>query len=247
MANSLLALAVPSLMLVPAMGLLSLFNSSRDVGNELKRKALHVTVGLTALSFPIFLSTPWLVCTATCVALAWMIAVRKLPSLRRQFGACLHDTQRVSFGEIYFALAIGVLLLLTVNRPLLYVIPLLIVTLADTAAAIVGRLFPAGPLTGIASGKTISGSAAFLVVAVITTYLTLYAFTNMSFPDTAGIALVVGGVSCLAEAISKRGLDNVFVPAVAYVALLFFDIPQIAGNASVAHLLHDLSARVMGA
>jgi len=195
----------------------------------------------------LYLSTPWMVCTAVGAAIGWMIAVRQLPSLRRRFGACLHDTRRISYGEIYFAMAIGALLLLTVNRPLLYVIPLLILTLADAAAAIVGRLFPAVPLKGIATGKTMSGCTAFLTVAVIVTHLTLLAFTNMSFPGAASIALVVGSVTCFVEAVSKRGLDNIFVPVAAYVVLVLFDIPQTAGNASVAHLFRDLSALVMGA
>jgi phytol kinase len=224
MDSSLFALAIPPLLLIPAMGLLSRIRSSLDITEELKRKALHVATGLTALSFPLYFTSPWMVCAALGMVLAWMIAVRRLPLLRQRFGACLHTTKRVSFGEIHFALALAVLLLLTPSQPLLYVIPLLVLTLADSAAAIAGRLAPLGKLRGPAAGKTLVGCATFAVVAFLTTQLLLLSFTDLGFLNVSGIALAVAATSCIAEAVSHRGLDNIFIPAAAYSTLLVFNI-----------------------
>ena len=224
MESSWFALAIPPLLLIPAMGLLSHIRSSRDIAEEFKRKTLHVATGLTALSFPLYFTTPVLVCTGLGIVLAWMVAVRKLPVLRRQFGGCLHNSQRVSFGEIYFALALAALLLLTPDRPLMYVIPLLVLTLADSAAAIAGRLAPYGKLRGLAAGKTISGSATFALVAFLTTQTALHVFAEPGFAAETGMALTVALTTCIAEAVSRRGLDNLFVPAAAYVTLMFFNI-----------------------
>lgn len=225
MENTLIALAIPSLLLVPAMGLASRLKCRRAIGNELKRKALHICTGLAALSFPIFLTSPWLICTALGVVVVWMIAVRLLPSLRLGIGACLHDTQRISYGEIYFTLSVAALLLMTGGRPLLYVIPLLILTLADAAAAIIGRLGSERPLREFANGKTLRGCLAFAVVAFLITQIMLATFTDLGLLHTIGAALVMAITSCIAELVARRGLDNVLIPAVSYTTLLLLDIP----------------------
>ena len=224
MESSWFALAIPPMLLIPAMGLLSRIHSSRDITGELKRKALHIATGLTALSFPLYFTAPWMVCTGLGMVVAWMIAVRQLPLLRERFGACLHGAKRDSFGEIYFALALAALLLLTPERPLLYVIPLLILTLADSAAAIAGRLMPIGKLQGLAAGKTVVGCVAFVAVAFITTALSLLTFTELAFGPVTGIALIVALTSSAAETVSRRGLDNISIPAAAYTTLLLFNI-----------------------
>ena len=244
METSLIALLIPPLLLVPAMGFLSRIHCKREITGELRRKALHVGTGLVALSFPIYLTTPWMVLTALSVVIAWMIAVRRIAVLRVRFGSCLHDTKRASFGEIYFALSIASLMLLTADRPLFFVIPLLILTLADSAAAIVGRLIPVGPLGGVASGKTMSGCIAFVIVAFALTASLLAAFTTLSWYQTIEIALVMACVTCIAELVSKRGFDNVLIPAVAYATLQLMNVPQISGDGVVAQIYRDVSALI---
>ena len=159
MDDSLLLLVLPPLMLVPAMGLLSMVRSTHKIGQELKRKSFHVCVGLVSLSFPLILNEPWKAMTGMGLAIAWMSAVRILPCLQRHFGSVLQDCDRKSMGEVYFALSIGALILLTPDSPLLYIIPVLILTLADTAAAIFGRLIPSKPLTGFLRGKSVAKCA----------------------------------------------------------------------------------------
>jgi phytol kinase len=244
MENSLIVLFIPPLLLVPAMGFLSRIECTREISRELKRKALHVGTGLVALSFPLYLTTPWMILTPLGVIVGWMLAVRHLPVLRRRFGSCLHDTKRASYGEIYFALSIASLMLLTADRPLLFVIPLLILTLADAAAAIVGRLIPVGPLGGIARGKTTSGCIAFVAVAFLTTQVLLFAFTTLPVFQTFQVALVVAGATCIAELVSKRGFDNFLIPAVAYAALQLMNIPQATADGSVAQFCRSVSALV---
>jgi len=223
--NTLFALALPSLLLVPAMGLASRLKCRRGIGNELKRKALHICTGLAALTFPVFLTSPWQICTALGVVVAWMIAVRISPWLRRGIGACLHDSQRISYGEIYFALSVAALLLMTGERPLLYIIPLLILTFADAAAAIIGRLWPFGPLRGFANGKTLSGCMAFAAVTFLITQIALRSFTDLSLLHTIGVALAMAVTGCIAELAGRRGFDNVLIPAVSFATFLLLDVP----------------------
>ena len=69
MDNPFLAFAIPSLLVVPAMGLLSRISADSPFATEVRRKALHVAVGLAALSFPLFLTTPAMVLTAVAAVL----------------------------------------------------------------------------------------------------------------------------------------------------------------------------------
>ena len=114
---------LPPLLLIPAMGILSGLKSSGAVACELRRKALHVGVGLTSLFFPYILTESWMVISALTMIACWMIAVRRVPLLRRRFGAVLHDAKRISHGELYFALAIAGLMLAASDKPLLFVVP----------------------------------------------------------------------------------------------------------------------------
>jgi dolichol kinase len=118
--------------------------------------------------------------------------------LQRHFGTVLHDIRRESFGEIYFAISIAGLLLLTQSKPLFFVIPILILALADASAAIVGKVFPVGPLAGIARGKTTAGCATFFVVAFIVSFWSLEYFTDLPI---AHALMVATGRAC-------RGLSD---------------------------------------
>jgi len=219
MDDSLLLLVLPPLMLVPAMGLLSMVRSTHKIGQELKRKSFHVGVGLASLSFPLVLNESWKAMAGMALAIAWMSAVRTLPCLQRHFGSVLQDCDRKSMGEVYFALSIGALILLTPDSPLLYIIPVLILTLADTAAAIFGRLIPSKPLTGILRDKSVAGCTAFFTVAAVICVVMLTVYTTLPAWQITTATLIVATATCLAEAVCRRGLDNLMVPLVSWAVL----------------------------
>ncbi|MDA0993513.1 MAG: hypothetical protein O3A13_07745 [Proteobacteria bacterium] len=216
------ALLLPPLLLVPAMGLLSVIESDSALEAEIRRKAFHVSIGVAALTFPVFLTTPWMVLVAFSLAAAWMVVVRQVPCVRQRFGAVLHDADRVSHGELYFAGSIAALLLASHGEAVLYVVPLLILTISDAVAAVVGRAYPMSPLSGPAAGKTASGSAAFFVSAIVVSWPALVGMTDFSLAASFAIALMVASATCLAEAVSTRGFDNLAVPAVALIILKIF-------------------------
>ena len=219
MDNPVFALLVPSLLLVPAMGLLSRLEGGSPVRQEVRRKALHVLGGLVALSFPLFLTSGWMVFLALGLVLSWMLAARTIPVLKHRFGCVLHDAGRDSRGELYFALAIAGLLLLTNSNPILYVVPVLLLSLADAAAAIVGRGWPRGRLPIAGGDKTVSGSLAFFVAAFAITTTSLWWFSPLGPLPVFAVSMVVATTSTVAEAVSTGGTDNLSVPATAWLVL----------------------------
>ena len=244
--SSLLPIAIPFVLLVAAMGMLSRIGSGHVIARELKRKALHISVGLTALSFPLFLNETWMIVAALGLVVAWLLAVRQIPALHRRFGSVLHEVRRESLGEIYFALSIAGLLLLTQDEPIFFVIPILILALADAFAAIVGNVFPIGPFAGIARGKTAAGCTAFFTVAFLASFGSLVVFADLQIVHASMVATVLAATTCVVEAISRRGIDNLVVPAMAYLILLFSNIPGDAGKANIVRLHVELNTLMAG-
>lgn len=208
---------LPPLLLAPAMGLLSLVRSTHRIGDEFRRKALHVATGLCALSLPSILPEPWMVVTGLVLVLSWMGAIRITPCLNRRFGPVLHDCRRRSMGEIWFALGLAILLLFTSG--LAFVIAVLVLALADAAAAIAGRMVPSRRLTGLMRGKTVAGCTAFFCTAVMICLPMLALHTDLSAARIATATLLVAALACIAEAGCRRGLDNLVVPLVTAAAI----------------------------
>ena len=246
MEDSLYLLVLPPLMLVPAMGLLSTIRSTHKIGQELKRKSFHVGVGLASLSFPLVLNEPWKVITGMSLAVAWMSAVRVLPCLQRHFGSVLHDCERKSMGEVHFALSIAGLLLITSSSPLLFAIPVLILALADAAAAIFGRLIPSTALSGLLRGKTVAGCSAFFLVAAAICVAMLTFYTALPAWQIALCALIVATATCLAEAICRHGLDNLVVPLVAWAVLSALQLSAAPAALAATDFRNSISLLIGG-
>lgn len=216
---SFIALALPPLLLVPAMGVLSGIRAVSPLQNELRRKALHVLTGLMALGLPYVLREPCLVLTTLVAVSGWMLAVRRVPALAARFGGVLHAAGRLSYGELYFALALAGLLLVCEPGSVMYVVPVLVLTLADTAAAVVGRALPWLPYGRDGNRKTLSGTLAFVVTAFVVCAAVLGAATHLTAGAIVAGALSVAMLASLAEALSSKGLDNLTVPAAVWCAL----------------------------
>lgn len=246
MDDSLFLFVLPPLLLVPAMGLLSMIRSTHKIGQELKRKSFHVGFGFVALSFPLIWTEPWMVVTGLSLGLAWMSAVRVLPCLQRYFGSVLHDCDRKSMGEVYFAVSVAGLMLVTDDSPLLYVIPILILSLADAAAAIFGRLIPSKALTGFLRGKSVAGCSAFFAVAAAICVAMLTVYTALPIWKIALCALIVATATCLAEAICRHGLDNLVVPLVAWAVLVALKLSAAPATIAVADFHNSISFLIAG-
>jgi len=246
MNSTLLALVLPPLLLVPAMGLLSRIQSNNGLAEEWRRKALHIGVGLVALTFPFYLTAAWMVIGALGLSLLWMVAVRRVPLLNKRFGCVLHDVDRISHGEIYYALAIAGLLLATFAEPLLYIIPLSILAIADAAAAIAGRTFTSRRLSGLFAGKTIIGCTTFFVVALSVCVLVLGTSTQLPITEIALSSIAVAVVTTLVEAVSRYGLDNILIPAAAWVVLKALQLPIYIEADGVAWLRESVDVLLRG-
>lgn len=187
------------------------------IAAEGQRKLVHVATGLTSLSFPWLFDNPLPVLVLMGVAIAMMLALR-LPQAAA-LGAVLHDVRRPSFGEIYLALAIVIVFFNSQSQPVLYVLPMLVITLSDTASALVGTSYGRRRFTVEDGSKSWEGVTAFVVVTWLVSMVTLLLFSEAPRLNVVILSLLIAAFCALVEADSWRGLDNLFVPVGAHLLL----------------------------
>lgn len=177
--------------------------------DEFSRKSVHITIGSFVAFWPFFLS--WGQIELLSVAFLLVVSVSKYLGL---FEA-IHSVQRPTWGELFFAAAVGVVALIAQDE-WVYAAALLQMSLADGMAAVIGTRF-GGRHKYLVFGypKSLVGSLSFFVVSVAI----LLAFNQVADESLPLVALI--GTSLLASGIENvgvKGSDNLLVPLV--VALI---------------------------
>ncbi|MEQ1552631.1 MAG: hypothetical protein ABL929_00560 [Ferruginibacter sp.] len=183
---------------------------------ELTRKFVHVGSGFIALLFPIMLSNHWFVLflsTSFLIILALSTRYKMLQSI--------NGISRYSVGSLAFPMAIYLCYVAFAyyESSILFYLPILILAICDPLAALVGKRWPLGKYSTTKESKTLMGSAAFFVSAVLITLLLMYLLhDNTHYPILA--ALFVALIATFTEAVSKNGYDNINVPTIVLFAYL---------------------------
>lgn len=194
---------------------LSLYQRTCAPRPETVRKLFHVCMGLVSLTLPLFFSSGWMVVALSAITIAALAAVRKRENLKRQFGNVICGVKRRSYGEIYFSIGVALTFCFAVGDWLAYSIAILILTLADAAAAVVGSRFGNLRFKLIQDQKSIEGSVTFFTVAFLCAYVPLLVFGEADWINALLTAMIVSLLLTAIEAAAWRGLDNLFIPLAA--------------------------------
>jgi len=188
------------------------------ISAEGKRKLIHVATGLASLSFPFLFDNPLPVLVLMSLAIGVMLVLR-LPQAAA-LGAVLHDVKRPSWGEVYLALAIVIVFFHAHGDPVLYVLPMLVITLSDTASALVGTSYGRRRFAVEEGTKSWEGVVAFFVVTWLVAMVTLLLLSDAPRLNVIILSLLIAAFCALVEADSWQGLDNLFVPVGAHLLLV---------------------------
>jgi phytol kinase len=182
------------------------------VAPEWTRKLVHVLMGLIASAFP------WIFTDARSVVFLCAIFTALLGgSLLRSSLPSVHQVERRTAGTLWFPIAVAVVFVCARGRRELYVIPMLVLTLADPAAAIVGRRY--GVHRFGRDSRSLEGSLAFLVVASLVLSVALALTTSLGGAASLAWALAIGIVLAGVEAVAPAGSDNLLIPVGAFLML----------------------------
>lgn len=184
---------------------------------EIQRKGIHVATGLFAIALPFLVTDRWPVVALITLGIVVMAAMR-IPALASGFGSALHGVARKSYGEILLALAVGFVFLRSRGDLILYALPLAVITLSDTAAALAGTAYGKRVFRIERGTKSAEGVAMFFLVTWIVAMSMLLLFTDVPRPNVFLMGVTVALFGALVEMDSWRGLDNLFVP----VAIHFY-------------------------
>lgn len=184
---------------------------------EVSRKLVHVATGSLALTFPLLFSSPLPVLVLFGIAIPLMFAIR-LGALGN-VGNVLHAVQRQSYGEVYLALAVAITFLRAEEQPVLYVLPILVITLSDTAAALIGTAYGRQRFHVEGGAKSVEGVVVFFFITWLASLIVLVLMSGAAPLNMVLISMLLAAFCALVEVDSWRGLDNLFVPIGAFLLL----------------------------
>ena len=172
---------------------------------EIPRKLAHVGAGGIACCAPLLITTHWAILFLTTSFALFLLLSRRLGLLRSLHG-------RAGAGDVVYPAGIYVAFVLAGGDALLFQLSVLVLALADPAAAFVGQRF--GRLRYRLAGVTrsLEGSLGFAATAFGITSLALIASGRLGAPAALLCASAVAVVVAALEAASPPGLDNLAVP-----------------------------------
>ncbi len=194
-----------------------------NVKVELTRKFVHIGTGLLTLLFPILLGNFWLV-----LLLCSTYAVILLLSLKFNFLKSINAIERKSAGSIAYPISVSACYLVFDyfhQQYIYFYLPILILAICDPVAALTGKRWPIGKYKIGRGNKTMMGSGMFFLSAFILSFIGYGATLGGGSIFVAALcSVIIGASTSAAEAVSGKGLDNITVPAVTILAIIFLHL-----------------------
>ena len=180
---------------------------------ENQRKFVHIAVGTFAAFWP------WLISWQAIKFVGFLLLIGAVVNRALKIFDFHSHLGRITYGDIFFALAIIACSLITTNK-LFYALAILHMSLADGLAATVGSKYMKVWKYKLLNIKTIIGSMTFWYVSVciLATGL-LFASNEIEFGQYFYLVLLLPPILTLLEAVSNYGADNLIVPVTALTVL----------------------------
>jgi len=211
-------LFVVSLLLL-SLAIIKIVESKTDINGEIKRKLFHMSMGLVMLTFPYIFYSVVSVGVLGVLALIVLLAL-KHTKLKNSLGTILYSVDRESLGEIFFVISVFTLFYLSKGDKVLYSVPILVLTFADSIAALIGKNYGKKNIAELnEDAKSIEGSFMFFMVAFMATLVPLLLFTTVGREETLIISTIIGFNVALIEMISHTGNDNLLIPLTTFAFL----------------------------
>jgi phytol kinase len=169
---------------------------------EFSRKFVHITVGSFVAFWPFFLS--WVQIGILSIAFVLVIITSKYFKLFK----AIHSVQRPTYGEVFFALAVGLIAVVTHDK-YIYAVALLQMSLADGMAAVIGTKFGKSQRYYVfGQAKSVAGTLTFFIVSAVL----LVGYDIVATPISIGLLIATAVSATFIENIGVQGMDNILVP-----------------------------------
>lgn len=182
------------------------------VHTELSRKFIHITVGSFVAFWPFFLT--WHEIEFMSAAFFVVVSISKQLKILK----AIHSVQRPTWGELFFAVAVGLIAFVTHNK-WIYMTALLQMSLADGLAAVIGTRYGKKNVYHVfGQAKSLAGTGTFFVVSLATLLIGVrLGVIHQGLLLVLSLALSAS----LIENLGTYGLDNILVPLLIASVLRF--------------------------
>ncbi len=184
---------------------------------ETGRKSVHLLLGCLAMGFPWIFRAIWPVWLLAALALLALAVIRVLRPAASPERRALHGVRRESYGEFCFPLGVAMVFSISSMARTPYLLAVAALTLADAAGALVGQRWGRHVYATDEGTKTWEGSLAVLGVTFVAAWLLLQLGANRPPWNAFLMALLIGLLTMLVEAIALRGFDNLFIPVLVWI------------------------------
>lgn len=210
-----LVIGVVSLGVILCVTILANYCSRHNIlPKELARKLPHVTTGLLAAFWVLNLDYKFII--------YFNVAVIIIAAILKKFGIFNHirEVGRISWGEFFIPIGIIATALLEPNT-WVFCAGMLLMGVADAAAAVVGSQLGKHYFVYMGHKKSIEGSAAFLLVAILITVLLVFTAPSGLATTALGFVVIFPLLITAVEAFAPFGTDNLFIPLVTAIYFTF--------------------------
>lgn len=185
---------------------------SNSLRGESARKLIHIVVGSYVAFWPFMIGFE----AVQIISAAFLIVI----AISLKFGIfkAIHGVARKTWGEVLFAVGIGLVAVLT-NDPWVYAACILHMSLADGFAALAGMNWGKRNTYYVANHKkSMVGTAVFWFCSLLITGLAITNIPSLQ-PNAVTYLLWLPIATSITENIGINGTDNVLVPLLVFVAL----------------------------
>lgn len=205
------------------------------------RKLVHLLAGAVSLSFAYIIRSHWTL-LVMCIGFIAIVRISKKYELLNS----IHGVKRKSTGDILHPLAIYLTYLWAsfLKTPDFYLISILVLSISDTLAALIGSSYGFKLYDVEEERKSLEGSLIFFLSTFLIVHLGLLLLTEVGRLECVLAALLIAILVTCFEAVSLGGADNLFVPTGTLFILSKFTkkpIPEMVFQLCSASIIFLLS------
>ena len=216
MSQDMIALFASFVYVFAMIGLAEGLRKWRGYSVEFTRKFIHIGVGMWAYGTVLLFERR----TFALIPPAAFIAINALSYWQGTFKA-METGEKGQLGTIYFPISFVALIWLLWDRPHLLVASLMPMTWGDALAAVVGQRIGRRRYTVFGSRRSLEGSAVMFLTSWVATLVALLLLSQIPPLTAIAVAAVTALGASVVEAVSPWGIDNLTVPAVSALLLVW--------------------------
>jgi phytol kinase len=212
-----------SILYLVLFGFTDLLYHTFKIAAEHTRKIVHIATGFISLTFPFYLNEIWQV-ALLCSSFLGLMAL----SEKFKWFKSITSIKRKSYGSWLFAISVLICFIAFTRWGIeFFYLPVLILTVADPIAAIIGKKLNYKPLIILGQTKTIGGSIAFFIAAILVSIgfseiARSFIYYNLFSAGHYSYFILIALVATIAELFSTKGWDNLTIPLSVILMLLIY-------------------------